>query len=159
MPGGFVIVPNALLDDAGLPDRALRLWISVRRFNGEGEFKACWASAAYLDAGMRAHGRRRTKAPAGRDHPETPWAYKVAQRALIERGLMVVRRGPAGRSARRWALRPGADGDMELNDLRDRGEIGDQEHMETQARRASYHPVIRRPVARPGGVVAPGIKN
>ncbi len=128
---GFVKVPNALLDNPEMPDRALRLWVLVRQYNGE-KLQECWASAATLDGRMKTHRRRSPNSQRESSR------YKLAQRYLIGRGLMVVVRR-LGRTSLRWALSPGVDGELELNELTRLGKIGDQLHAAVMTRR-SIHP-------------------
>lgn len=148
MVAGFVKLPNALLDDATLPDRALRLWAMIRRRNGEREFRGCYQSATGLDCTMPASARREHRSKTDpMSTASIPWAYKEAQRALVHRGLLVIQRRGPGRSALRWALAPGVHGALELNDLRDRRDISDHLFMETQSRRAGYRPSEGRSTA------------
>lgn len=124
---GFVRLPNALLD-APLSNAALRLWALIRRRNGEREYRGCWESAATL---------------AGRLGPEGRWLssrFRAAQRELLACGLLIVRRRGPGQSALRWALGPGADGELELVALRDRGVIAEAEYRDALARRDASIP-------------------
>ncbi len=142
MSGGFVKLPNEFLDDASLPDRAVRLWACVRQRNGETDCKGCYESAISLNGRMCAHGRRLlpNQHNGGAKGQHISSAFKRAQRALVDRGLLLVlRRGP-GQTALRWALSPGADGELELGELLKRGVIGEQEFQATRARQSDYLP-------------------
>ena len=70
----------------------------------------------------------------------TPSMVKNAQRELVERGLMVIRRRKRNASALKWALTPGAVGETELSVLLERGDIDYQIYQATLFRRASYDP-------------------
>ena len=120
---GFVRLPNALLDDGEISNPALRLWSLIRRRNGEREYRPCWEAAETLAARLGPSGRYLSS------------RFRAAQRELVARGLLVVRRRGPGQSALRWALGPGVDGELELVALRDRDQIGDALFLEVQSRR------------------------
>lgn len=124
MSRGFVKVPHDLLQNARLSADAVRVWAWIRKSNGEDKFQACWKSLTTLDREI---------------YGPTPSGYvssrlRRALRELREAGLLVVQHRKAT-SAYRWALSPGAHGEMELNALLDRGDIGEQLRLETLARR------------------------
>ena len=129
------MVPNLLLHyHSLLPDRALRLWILIRQRNGEGDkFKGCWESITKLDGRMDKNLRRRKNAE------RESWRTKKAHRCLVALGLLVVKRR-TGTSSIRWAIQPGAKGDLELEELHRRGEIGDQLHQELRFQRSLHRP-------------------
>ncbi len=138
MSGGYVKLPNLLLDDVTLSDQALRLWAQIRRRHGEGNTmtKGCHQSAVGLYASMG--GRRQAAAP---EVGHIPGGYKRAQHQLVACGLLVVQRRGTARPALRWALSPDpVDGGLELNELRDAGVIDDQLYQATRSRRAANGP-------------------
>jgi hypothetical protein len=123
MSAGFVKVPHDLLENPRLSANAKLVWAWIRKSNGERDFQPCWKSLTTLD--------RET-------HSATPSGYvssrlRRALRELRRAGLLVVKHHK-GTSADRWALNPGAKGEIELSWLLRRGDIGDQLYLETLAR-------------------------
>ena len=130
----WVKAPGDMLRDAELSDRAMRLWLLIRGRNGEEEFKGCWESGRNLALNLVCGGAKRQLRGTG------DWRFKTASAELVGKGLLVVRRSGPGRPASRWALGPGAHGDLELNDLFQRSLIDDQLFQSVQARRAAQYP-------------------
>jgi len=128
----FVMIPLALLDDAGLSVEAVLLWAMIRRRNGEaarGSWEALATLAARLGSGVSSRRLRR--------------AYDL----LLAHGLLVVQRRGQGQTALRWALRPGAAGDRELAALTKRGAITTRVFEQTCRRRADAAPAPNQDVA------------
>lgn len=111
----FVKIPTALLDDFRLTPRALALWIHIRRTTWENLTRLCFQSAATIDQAIR-------HAPEKGDPRNLSSAFKHAQRELRDAGYLVAKARP-GWSSLRWAISPGADGELELRELVRRGYI------------------------------------
>ena len=158
MMRGFVKTPHDLLRDPTLPSDAIRLWQLIRQRNNETEYKACWEGAASLSDYLPSRHRRRPRALGPRPSSASS-KYKAANRELTARGMLVVVRRGTGQTALRWALLPGAEGELELGNLLDRGEIDPQVYMEIQSRRAAQRPHEGRPHTRLAGSTTPTIQK
>ena len=126
MPKNFIMTPWPLIDIVS--DSALRLWIIIRKFNGETDLRGCWAALKTIDIRM---------IPGGRVANHVSHKIKNAHRDLVENGLLVViHRGP-GRSALRWAIWPGEKGDIELDLLLREKKIDFNTHRSTYLLRST----------------------
>jgi hypothetical protein len=126
---GFVQVPNALIEDRMLSAEEVLVWAIVRRSNGEprdgADLEPCWRSLHTIDARL------------GACSEHVSGKLKRVMRRLVERGLLVTRRRKRGKTALRWAIRPGLEGDRELRALRTNDLIGVDEWNAVTARRAN----------------------
>jgi hypothetical protein len=118
----FVMAPVMLVRSAFLSDTAFWLWCLIRARNGENTMRGCFESANSLASYLFPHRRPKDLRSAC-----IPSRFKKAQQALRMSGLLIVRSRGAPKPSLRWAILPGAFGEIEATSLYDRGDIGDQE--------------------------------
>ena len=155
MKDGFAQIPNLLVEDSTLRPDQLTVWTLIRRSNGgpgkRGVLRGCFRSLETLGerlSGPTPEDAATPKHAAGR--------VKRAMKALRTRGLLAVRQRQAGKTALRWAIWPGPEGDAELAALLEAHEIEDAEHQRVrECRRTPGGPSALK---EPPAVFSHGVK-